>query len=98
MPYVDTGGVSLFFAEAGSGEIPVLLLHELGGCSGSWREVMSLLAADRRVIAIDFRCAGRSEKPVGSFELSDIANDAEALLRALGVVDVVDVIGAALGP
>ena len=97
MPYIDTGRVSLFFTEAGKGGTPVLLLHELGGCSDSWQEVMSLLAADRRVIVVDFRCAGRSEKPVGSFELSDIANDAEALLRALGVVDVVDLIGAALG-
>jgi hypothetical protein len=28
MPYVDTGRVSLFFSEARSGGIPVLLLHE----------------------------------------------------------------------
>jgi len=97
MPYVDTGQVSLFFEEAGSGGIPVLLLHELGGSSESWREVISLLAPDRRVIAVDFRCAGRSEKPIGSFELSDIADDIEALLRALGVAEPVDVIGAALG-
>ena len=97
MPYADTGQVSLFFEEAGSAGIPVLLLHELGGSSESWREVISLLAPDRRVIAVDFRCAGRSEKPIGSFELSDIAEDAEALLRALGIPEAVDVIGAALG-
>jgi pimeloyl-ACP methyl ester carboxylesterase len=36
MPYVDTGRVSLFFAEAGNGGIPILLLHELGGSSESW--------------------------------------------------------------
>jgi 3-oxoadipate enol-lactonase len=97
MPYVDTGRVSLFFAEAGSGGIPVLLLHELGGSSKSWREVIPLLATDRRVIAVDLRCAGRSQKPIGSFELSDIADDIEALLQTLGIADPVDVIGAALG-
>ena len=51
MPYVDTGLVSLFFEEAGTVGIPVLLLHELGGSSASWREVIPLFAPDRRVIA-----------------------------------------------
>jgi pimeloyl-ACP methyl ester carboxylesterase len=39
MPCIDTGRVSLFFEDAGSGGVPVLLLHELGGSSESWREV-----------------------------------------------------------
>jgi len=97
MPYLDTGRISLFFEDAGSGGIPVLLLHELGGSSESWREVIPALTTDRRVIAADFRCAGRSEKPPGSFAISDIADDLDALLRTLGLTDPVDVIGAALG-
>ena len=75
MSYVDTGQVSLYFEEAGTGGIPVLLLHELGGSSESWREVIPRLASDRPVIAVDFRGAGRSEKPIGSFKLSDLADD-----------------------
>src|SRR5712691_4952317 len=58
---------------------------------------LSGLTTDRRVIAADFRCAGRSEKPPGSFALSDIADDLDALLRTLGLTDPVDVICAALG-
>jgi len=96
MPYVDTGAVSLFLDEAGSGGIPVLLLHELGGSSESWRAVIPLLAADRQVIAPDLRCAGRSEKPPGGFALTDAADDLDAMLGALSI-DRVDVIGAALG-
>jgi pimeloyl-ACP methyl ester carboxylesterase len=96
MPYIDTGAVSLFFEDAGSGETPVLLLHELGGSSESWRAVTPLLAADRRVVAVDLRCAGRSEKPPGGFTLADAADDLAALLRALDI-DRVDVVGAALG-
>ncbi len=75
MPYIDTGRVSWFFKDAGVGDVPVLLLHELGGSSESWREVITRLASDRRVIAVDMRCAGRSEKPSGAFELADIADD-----------------------
>src|ERR1044071_696468 len=97
MPHIDTGLISLFFEDAGTGGTPVLLLHELGGSSESWREVIPRLAADRRVIAVDMRCAGRSEKPPGAFDLADIADDLDALLQALNLDVAVDVIGAALG-
>jgi len=97
MPYVDTGRISLFFEDTGNGSVPALLLHELGGSSESWREVIPLLMADRRVIAVDMRCAGRSEKPQGGFALADIADDLDALLRVLHPDGAVDVIGAALG-
>ncbi len=98
MPYVDTGRISLFFEDAGSGGIPVMLLHELGGSSESWRAVTPLLAADRRVIAVDLRCAGRSEKPPGPFALADVADELDGLLHELDLEVRVDVIGAALGP
>jgi 3-oxoadipate enol-lactonase len=97
MPCIDTARVSLFFEDAGSGTSPVLLLHELGGSSESWRAVIPLLALDRRVIAVDMRCAGRSEKPLGSFTLAEVADDLDALMQALKLEIPVDVIGAALG-
>ncbi|MFZ2005868.1 MAG: alpha/beta fold hydrolase [Stellaceae bacterium] len=96
MPTAEAGAVSLFFKDAGGGETPALLLHELGGSSESWRAVIPQLAADRRVIAADLRGAGRSEKPPRGFSLADAADDLDALLRALNI-DRVDVIGAALG-
>jgi 3-oxoadipate enol-lactonase len=95
MPCIDTGRVSLFCEELGSGDVPVLLLHELGGSSESWRAVGPLLT-DRRVIAVDMRCSGRSEKPPGPFTMYDAADDLDALAAALELGPV-DVIGAALG-
>ena len=94
MPYIGTGRTSLFFEEAGSGGIPVLLLHELGGSSESWREVIPLLATDRRVLAVDMRCAGfqtvfvralqwLAKRPV-TFPLpSDFPTEASTVLRPL---------------
>jgi len=82
MPYIDTGRLSLFFEDAGRGGVPVLLLHELGGSSESWRPVIPLLAADRHVIAVDLRGAGRSEKPPGPFTMADVADDLAGLLQA----------------
>ncbi len=102
MPYAEANGISLYYEDTGSslgaflGEPPVLLLHELGGSSESWRAVIPVLAARRRVIAMDARGAGRSEKPVTPFALEDLADDAAALLSGLGVRQV-DVAGAAFG-
>jgi 3-oxoadipate enol-lactonase len=96
MPFIDTGEISLFYREQGSGQPPVLLIHELGGSGESWSGVLPLLAVARRAIAPDLRHAGRSEKPPGSVELDDLADDLAALLDALRV-DAVDVVGSALG-
>src|SRR4029077_16224965 len=65
MPYIDTDRVSLFYEDAGSGGVPALLLHELGGSSESWRGVIPLLAADRRGNGLDVRSAGRPRKTTG---------------------------------
>jgi 3-oxoadipate enol-lactonase len=96
MPDCDTGTVNLFHVDAGIGDPPVLLLHELGGSSESWQAVVARLAGQRRVIAVDLRYAGRSEKPVGGCTFADLVDDVAALLDRLGIARV-DVLGAALG-
>lgn len=96
MPYIDTGQVSLHYDEAGQGGVPVLLLHELGGSGESWWRALPLFAQSRRTLAVDLRCAGRSEKPPGSFELADAADDLARMLDMLAL-PTVDVVGSALG-
>jgi len=97
MPAIDLGRIALHYEDTGAPGTgtPVLLLHELGGSSASFAGVTAQLAG-RRVIAPDYRGAGRSEKPVAPFGIDDVADDIAALLDALGVAQV-DVIGAALG-
>lgn len=93
MPTIDTGRIALHYEDAGHGGTPILLLHELGGSSESWVRVFSLLAPHRRTIAVDLRCAGRSEKPPGPFAMADLADD----LADAFDIPAFDVIGAALG-
>lgn len=62
MPCIDTGRISLFVEDAGTGGVPVLLLHELGGSSESWHEVIPLLASDLRILAVDLRCVQGDRK------------------------------------
>jgi len=96
MPYAELRDITLYYEDAGTGDPPVLLLHELGGSSESWRRVIPLITPHRRVIAPDMRCAGRSEKPRPAFEITDVATDITALLDSLHIVSV-DVVAAALG-
>lgn len=52
---------SLYAEERGHGA-PVVLLHGLGGSTYSWRYIAPVLARSHRVIAIDLKGFGRSDK------------------------------------
>ncbi len=100
MPYADIGPVSLSYQDTGpvssADGPPLLLLHELGGSSESWAGVIPLLSSRRRVVAMDCRCAGGSEKPTSFFAFDALADDAAALLRHLDIATA-DIAGAAMG-
>lgn len=71
--------VGLNVVEQGRGR-PVLLLHGLGASSYMWRRLMPALARDYRVIAVDLKGFGRSDKPV---DFSYRIEEHTALIRAL---------------
>jgi pimeloyl-ACP methyl ester carboxylesterase len=54
--------LKLYAEEAGAGP-PVVLLHGLGGSGYTWRYMVPGLARSHRVIAIDLKGFGRSDKP-----------------------------------
>jgi pimeloyl-ACP methyl ester carboxylesterase len=54
--------VTLHYTEEGSGP-PLLLLHGLGESSFTWHDVVPALSTRHRVIAVDLKGFGRSEKP-----------------------------------
>ncbi|GGN04250.1 alpha/beta hydrolase [Terrabacter tumescens] len=53
---------------------PVLLVHATGETSADWAQVVSGLARDRLVVAVDLRGHGASPRP-GSYALSELADD-----------------------
>jgi len=69
----DREPVSLYFEEHGSGP-PLLLLHGLGESLFTWHEVLPALAARHRVIALDLKGFGLSDKPDdGAYSADDQA-------------------------
>lgn len=81
---VSANGILLHVAEAGEGE-PVLLLHGFAGLWWSWHhQLRQLPAAGFRVVAVDLRGYGDSDKPPRGYDAWTLAGDVAGLIRALG--------------
>ncbi|MFJ6123815.1 alpha/beta fold hydrolase [Streptomyces griseoviridis] len=81
---VRVNGVELNVALAGSGPA-VLLLHGFPHTWELWTDVMAELSARHRVIAPDLRGFGASGPAASGYDAGTLAEDAAALLTALGV-------------
>ncbi len=74
--------LDVYVEEMGHGPT-ILLLHGLGGSSYSWRFVAPRLAATHRVVALDLRGFGRSDKPFDrAYGVDDHAAVVRAFIRA----------------
>lgn len=82
-----TGGVALHAAVGGSGP-PLVLLHGFPQTHLMWRGVAARLAGHHRVICVDLRGYGASDKPAAdgpdTYSKRTMAADVVAVTRALG--------------
>lgn len=62
----------------------VVLIPGLGGDGRFWNGVAARLANDHRLVVVDHRGAGRSERPAGPYTIPRIAADIAELLAAHG--------------
>ena len=75
---------------------PVLMIQGLGADSRGWFAQRSAVGLRYRGITFDNRGVGRSTKPVGPYDLEQMAADAVAVLDAAGV-ESAHVMGASMG-
>jgi pimeloyl-ACP methyl ester carboxylesterase len=90
-------GIRMHYAEQGEsrGE-PIILLH---GYSDSWfsfSRVLTPLARESRVYALDLRGHGKSDKPASGYQLAVLAADVVAFMDAKGIVRAT-VVGHSMG-
>lgn len=81
--YVDTGELRLHAVTGGQGP-PLLLVHGWPETWYYWRLVMPSLAQQFKVIAVDQRGIGLSDKPEAGYDSATLASDLIALMDALG--------------
>lgn len=92
---VTVNGVRLHYRVEGQGPA-VLLLHPVGLDLTWWELQVDALRPVFQVIRLDFRGHGESEVAPFPYTLADFANDAHALIGALGIGPV-HVVGLSLG-
>lgn len=92
--YAPVNGIDLYYEDHGSAEgIPLVLLHGGGSTIDvTFGRALPLLAARRRVIAVEERGHGRSSDRDRPFTFESSADDVAALARHLGV-ERVDIFG-----
>ncbi|HEX2679601.1 MAG TPA: alpha/beta hydrolase, partial [Polyangiales bacterium] len=74
----------------------LLLIHGIGACSDTWREVIPALSRRYTVIAPDLLGHGRSDKPRADYSVAAYANAMRDLLSVLDI-ERVTVVGHSLG-
>ena len=98
MPFaVAADGIRIHYEVTGiTKRAPVLLVQGLGGEKNSWNLQRAALALRHRTVAFDNRGAGKSDKPEGTYDLEQMADDAIAVLDAAGI-ESAHVVGLSMG-
>lgn len=81
--HAEVDGVRLHYVTGGRGE-PLVLLPGWPQTWWEYRKVMPALAARYRVIVVDLRGMGGSDKPASGYDKKTMARDVYGLVRKLG--------------
>lgn len=84
MPTQHVNDITMYYEVHGAGE-PLVLIPGLSADMSDYARLIAELARHFRVIAFDNRGAGRSDKPDTPYSIQMMADDAAALLDALGI-------------
>lgn len=95
MPQQRVNGVSLYYESQGEGT-PLLFIPGLGGHAAETPYLAEAYSPHLRYLVYDNRGCGRSDKPDAEYTIPGFADDAAALLGALGIRDAI-VYGSSMG-
>ncbi len=84
MPYADNAGTRIYYDSFGTG-LPIVFLHPWTTNSSIWYFQIFSFARNNRVIAVDHRGHGRSDKPKTGYSIQEHARDLKAVLDSAGL-------------
>jgi pimeloyl-ACP methyl ester carboxylesterase len=94
--YLPTVGVNINYRDIGEGE-PIVLVHGFGQTLETWQRLIPELSKQYRVIALDLKGSGHSDKPSdGRYGIGDQADVVMALVEALNLARIT-LVGHSLG-
>lgn len=95
MPTVETGDITTYYEETGSGE-PLILICGISMDLQGWRLQVPELSKHLRVVCYDNRGAGRTSAPDQPYSIAGMAEDLAALMDGLRI-DSAHVLGYSMG-
>jgi 3-oxoadipate enol-lactonase len=96
MPTTRNGDCTISYETVGDGP-PLVMVYGIGGNSrGWWDEFPRLLAAHYRLVMLDNRGTGNSDKPKEPWTMSDMTGDIQAVVDAVEL-DTFHLLGCSLG-
>lgn len=85
--FATVNGVRLHYVVGGSGQ-PLILIPGHPETWWAYHEIMPVLARNFRVVVVDIRGMGSSDKPAGGYDKKTMAEDIYQLTRQLGFAKV----------
>jgi pimeloyl-ACP methyl ester carboxylesterase len=92
----ELGPDRLSYFELGTGGVPALFVHGLGGNSTAWLENLTAVARERRVIAVDLPGFGNSPPTSDGISIPGFSRTLQRFCEHLGLDEVV-LVGSSLG-
>jgi len=85
MPVINANGIDIYYETRGKGS-PLMLINGWGGNLDSWSgKMVDLLSEQHRVIMMDNRGTGRSDKPDIPYTMDMMAADVRGVLNSLDI-------------
>jgi 3-oxoadipate enol-lactonase len=83
---ITANGISMHYTLDGPAQAPVVIMsHSLATDLSMWDPTIAALTGKFRVLRYDTRGHGGTDAPTGAYTLDQLADDAKALLAALGI-------------
>ncbi len=93
---IEIKGNKVSYFDEGKGETPIIFIHGFPFNKSMWKDQVTLLSADHRVVAYDVRGHGGSQAGVEEFTVDRFADDLFLLMDALSIDQAV-VCGLSMG-
>ena len=82
MEWAEIDGVVLRYELSGTGRVPLVLIHELGGSLEFWDPVLPAFQQAFRVLRYDLRGCGLSDRDRVDFSFEKFVEDMEVVIDA----------------
>ena len=94
--FLELGGTRVRYVDRGQGP-PVVLLHGFASALDTWERIIPRLARTHRVLALDLKGFGWTDRPAGDYSPRAQARLVKALLEARGVTGAVALVAHSWG-